>query len=300
MKSIPLTALMVIAIAALVTPAQGQTLSERIAAIKAQRARQEEAAKPKSELTPKTKILQSLLYTKLSVNFDQATSRDAFEYLKTALGINLMVRYLDDETGLGIDPQTPITIEAENMQALELLNLLLEQCEVSEACTWQLRNSFLEVGTKDRLSTNATREVRTYPIEALLFEPSDFTDAPSLDLNEIYQQQRRFRSYPRFGLTGSIGLGGSRATANSQTAQQRAQEIVQLIIDTIDPLGWEQNGGDWASIRYFDGALIVNAPDFIHRQIDGYPKVPRPAKSQPNDKASSAKNTQNPPAKKKP
>lgn len=284
MKSIPLTLLMVVAIAALATPAQAQTLSERIAAVKAERARQVEAAKPK----PKVKILQSLLYTKLSVNFDQTTSRDAFEYLKTALGIKIIVRYSDDETGLGIDPQTPITFEAEKMQALELLNAVLEQCGVSEACTWQLRNSFLEVGTKDRLSTSVTRELRTYPIRELLFETSLFIDAPSLDLEQLYQQQRRYNSYPRSGLTGSIGFGGSSAKSNTRSMQQRAQEIVQLIIDNIETTGWEQNGGDWASIRYHDGSLIVNAPDFIHRQINGYPAVPKPAKSK------------SPPAEKKP
>lgn len=296
MKSIPLTALMVVAIAALATPAQGQSLSERIAAVKAEKARQAEAAKPK----PKIKILQSLLYTKLSVNFDKTPSRDAFEYLKTALGINLIVRYLDDEVGHGIDPQTPITIEAENMPALELLNMVIEQCEISEACTWQLRNSFLEVGTKDRLSTSSTREVRTYPIRALLFETPLFLDAPSLDLEELYRQQRRYGLNPTSSLTGSIGIGGSSATTDSQSMQQRAQEIVQLIIDTIDTSGWEQNGGDWASIRYYDGLLIVNAPDFIHRQIDGYPAVPKPAKSKPSDKESSAKKTQGPAQEKKP
>lgn len=284
MKSSPLAALMVVAIAVLVTPTHGQTLSQRIAAVRAEKVRQAEAAMPKPKLSPKAKILQSLLYTKLSVNFDQTPARDAFDYLKTALGINLMVRYLDDEVGHGIDPATPITLEAEDVQALELLSMVLEQCAVSQACTWQLRNSFLEVGTKDRLSTNATRELRTYPIESLLFEPAGFEAAPSLDLNELYRAQRRYNAYPRSGLTGSIGFGGSSTTTKSQSTQQRAQEIVQLIIDTIDPQGWEQNGGDWASIRYHDGALIVNAPDFIHRQIDGYPNVPRPAKSIPAGK----------------
>ena len=30
-------------------------------------------------------------------------------------------------------------------------------------------------------------------------------------------------------------------------------------------------GGDAASIRYYQGVLIVRAPDYIHRQIGGYP-----------------------------
>ena len=34
---------------------------------------------------------------------------------------------------------------------------------------------------------------------------------------------------------------------------------------------WIENGGDSASIRYYQGVLIVRAPDFVHRQLGGYP-----------------------------
>lgn len=282
MKSIPLIVLMVVAIAAVAFPAQGQTLSQRIEALKVERARLAEEAKAMSKITPRTKILQALLYTKLSVHFDKTPARDAFEYLKTSLGINLIVRYSDDVIDRGIDPALPITIKAEDMQALELLSMVIEQCEISEACTWQLRKSFLEIGTKDRLSTNATREIRTYPIDALLFKAPKFTDSPRLGLDELYEQLNRNRFLPGSGLTGTIGIGGSSTTNQNQSKQQHAQELIELIIDTIDPMGWAQNGGDWASIQYHDGALIVNAPDFIHRQIDGYPAVPKPSRSKPS------------------
>ena len=104
------------------------------------------------------------------------------------------MRYSDDVTGHGIEPEAPITVNVESMQALTLLSMVIEQCEISEECTWQLRNTFLEIGTKDRLSTNSTREVRTYPIDALLFEAPSFTDAPRLGLDELYLQQHRNRS----------------------------------------------------------------------------------------------------------
>ena len=57
----------------------------------------------------------------------------------------------------------------------------------------------------------------------------------------------------------------------------RAQEVVELIVGAIEPNAWARNGGDWASIKYHDGALVVRAPDFIHRAINGYPPVPPPA-----------------------
>ena len=40
--------------------------------------------------------------------------------------------------------------------------------------------------------------------------------------------------------------------------------------------GWVDNGGDWGTIRYYQGTLIIRAPDFMHRQIGGYPFAVRP------------------------
>ena len=38
----------------------------------------------------------------------------------------------------------------------------------------------------------------------------------------------------------------------------------------IEPEAWEDNGGHRAVMSYFEGALVVRAPDYIHRQIGGY------------------------------
>ena len=48
---------------------------------------------------------------------------------------------------------------------------------------------------------------------------------------------------------------------------EQAYTLVDLIRMVIEPDGWRANGGDWASIQFYQGALIVRAPDFIHRQI---------------------------------
>ncbi|MDZ4754640.1 MAG: hypothetical protein SGJ11_09100, partial [Phycisphaerae bacterium] len=48
-------------------------------------------------------------------------------------------------------------------------------------------------------------------------------------------------------------------------------ELVNIILETVEPEAWTANAGDWASIRYYQGVLIVRAPDWIHRQLGGYP-----------------------------
>jgi hypothetical protein len=178
------------------------------------------------------------------------------------------------------------------MSAIEVLELVLEQCAAVETCTWQLRDSFLELGTKDRLSSPSAREVRVYRIDELIYEPRRFNDAPRVGINHVYPGYYGgyYGGYPG-GYGGSIGPTVA-TPATEKRKSQRAQEIVNLIIDTIEPNAWAQTGGDWATIRYHDGSLIVNAPDYIHRQINGYPHVPPPkTKSQEDPPADDPKAT---------
>ncbi len=307
MKKLCLATTVLWVIPAMTCPTFGQTLTERIATIKKQRTEEQQAAQLKKELSPNAKLLQALVYNTLTVNFDQTPAHEVFEYFRTSLGINIFARYSDDTIGHGIDPQTPITLLAEDMYAIELLELVLEQCATVEACTWQLRSSFLEVGTKERLSLPAAREVRVYPIDDLIYEPPRFNNAPRAGINHLYSGyggyarpyvgrfsgaygRGYYGGYPG-GYGGSIGPTLARPTTD-QRKSQRAQEIVNLIIGTIEPNAWAQTGGERATIRYHDGSLIVNAPDYIHRQINGYPHVPPPkTKSQEDPPADDAQAT---------
>ena len=56
---------------------------------------------------------------------------------------------------------------------------------------------------------------------------------------------------------------------------------MDIILETIEPDAWLDNGGDAASIRYYEGVLIIRAPDYIQRQIGGYPFAPSRKSSAP-------------------
>ena len=146
-----------------------------------------EVIKHQVERNAKVKILQALRYTALNVDFDQMPARDAFEYFGTALGINLIGRYSDDALGFGIDPEAPITLNLIEMPAGDVLQLMLEQCSTrTDACTWQIRSSYMEVGTKSRLAVAEAQVLRVYSISDLVRKAPNFDDAPSLRLEEIY------------------------------------------------------------------------------------------------------------------
>jgi hypothetical protein len=270
----------------------GQSLSDRIDHVMQKRAQAQRRDSSKAHM------LSVLLYTDITVQLQETPARDALSYLQTVLGINIIGRYSDDKVGFGIDPETPITLDVVDKPALTVLELVLDQCATfDEPCTWQLRRGFVEVGTKERLSAPSAREIRYYPIRDLLFVPPQFSNAPKLDLDSALNQGNQGGGGGRgggggggggggFGGGGGGGSGGAGGGGSifgdpgeeeeRATEEERAQEIIDLIVETVEPDAWDIHGGEFATIRYYQGTLIIRAPDYIHRQIGGYPFVLRP------------------------
>jgi uncharacterized membrane protein YgcG len=245
------------------SPALGQRLSDRFEHVSRQRAQATDAPATRADM------LKVLTRTTVTVQFSETPARDAFRYLARVADLHIVGRYADDRVGYGIDPETPITLDAFAQPPLTVIELVLDQCEDLDPCTWQLRNGYVEVGTKDRLAAPSAREIRYYPLRDLLFEPPAFDNAPELD------------GGGRGGMGGGgggRGGGGGGGLVISQpyeppervVTEELADQLMDLIIESIEPAAWDDNGGAWASIHYHSGTLIVRAPDFIHRQIGGY------------------------------
>lgn len=288
----------------LASPAMGQNLSDRLAAVQQQRDQQAQKSSGKPAL------LGALLHQKLSCDFNDTPARDAFEYLESVLGVPLVVRYDSDRNanGSGIDPDAEVTLTLSQEQALRVLETLIAQVQDLQPCTWQLRDGFIEVGTKERLSVPAAQELRIYPVRDLLFDVPYFDNAPDFNLNSSIQQ----------GNTGGGGAGGGGGGAGGgggfggggggggfggggggsggggggsggggifgdpgeeperATEEEKVQQLVDIILETVEPEAWVDNGGDAATIRFYQGVLIIKAPDYIQRQIGGYNFAPRP------------------------
>jgi hypothetical protein len=175
------TVLATVSIAVLAGPfagvANAQGLSERIQAVGEQR---REAAR--NDVT-KAKLLGALLYTDVTVAFDKTTAKTAFEYVAQQMGVPLVVRYAGEGGSDGIDPELEVSLSLEGAPAITAIERLLEICGTEEPCTWQIREGFVEAGTKERLAAPAARELRMYPIRDLLFQPPTFDNAPDFNLS---------------------------------------------------------------------------------------------------------------------
>jgi uncharacterized membrane protein YgcG len=276
--------------------ASAQSLGDRLAGVA-----ERQAARAQQENAAKAVMLGRLLYTDISVEFEDTPARSVVEYMRTVLGINIVGRFNDDRTGTGLDPDTPINIRVQNRPALNILELFLEQAgaDVGEDTTWQLRNGFVEVGTKERLGSRSARETRYYPIRDLLFEVPNFENAPDFDLDSALDQGNNGGGGGgRGGGGGGGGIGGSGGGGcggggrggggggsgslfgssnddpDRMSAAEKAEILMDLISELVEQDAWEQFGGDQARMRYFEGTLIVTAPDYVHRGISGYPFRP--------------------------
>jgi hypothetical protein len=274
--------------AGLAAAAEAQSLSERINAVTEQRAAQQNLSK--------SGLLRALISTGVSVRFSETPAKEAFAYLKQLTGVDLTVRWSSDPGASdGFDPEAPITLEVNNGQALVVLERMIEQAS-TEPSTWQLRDGYVEVGPKSRLSVRNAQETRIYPIRDLLFEAPNFDNAPDFNLNQAMQSGGMgggggggggfgggggggFGGGGGGGFGGGGGGGGggtpfgeSGEQPERRSAQEKAEELIDLIKSLVEPDAWLDESV--ASIRYYDGSIIVRAPDFIQRQIGGYGMLP--------------------------
>jgi hypothetical protein len=100
-------------------------------------------------------------------------------------------------------------------------------------------------------------------------EIPDFKDAPNFSLQSTSTRGGG-------GAGGGGGSGGglfgngdsSKEEEKGKTKEERAEDLVTLIRDTISPDIWVENGGT-ASVRYFNGNIVVRAPKYVHEAIGG-------------------------------
>ncbi|MDZ4754189.1 MAG: hypothetical protein SGJ11_06790, partial [Phycisphaerae bacterium] len=162
--------------------ANAQNLGDRLHAVAEQR---RVAA---SQDTSKASLFGALVYTDITCDFKDTHAKDAIEYIANALGVSIVARYTSDRAGTGIDPEAEVTLKADGKPALTVLEMVLSQVSLDEPCTWQLRDGFIEVGTKERLSAPSARELRMYPVRDILFESPRFDNAPIFNLSDSIQQ----------------------------------------------------------------------------------------------------------------
>lgn len=220
--------------------------------------------------------LGKLYNTRVDVKFSGHEFRQVVNFLSQVAGLDILAKWNEQGFGEGFDPNAKITLELQNPATLQtVLELVMKQA-TDEETTWVLGDGYIEIGTKTIL--NKEKYVRIYPVRELLFVPPRFSNAPQLDLQSVLQASTQA------GQGGGSGSGNIFRNTQGQTGQNQdegranegdqAEELIDIITSIVEPNQWESLGGDGGSIRYFRGNLIINAADYLHRQVGGYPFAP--------------------------
>jgi hypothetical protein len=202
-----------------------------------------------------------------NVAIDEAAARDAFSWWSSTTHIPLVINWEALELE-GIDPEQPVTLHLTNIPAGHLLSVLMQLISLDVELLFQSTPWYVEIITKRQ--ANRRPVLRVYEVHDLTRTIPGFTDAPSVDLGAALSNT-------------SSGGGGSQTslfgdeddadTEETKSKTERGDELADLIRQSIETDIWQLNGGESASIKYFNDRLIVSAPLYVQRQI-GIPIAP--------------------------
>jgi len=207
------------------------------------------------------------------INLEEVSAKRALEWWSNSTGIPLVANWRSLENQ-GVDPDKAISLKLRFIPAGKLLSLIIAEMspDIGIDMMYQITPWYVRILTREE--ANKQTVMRIFDIRDLLHSPPDFTNAPAFDLNSALSNTNSG------GSTGGGGGGGGGSLGqgifsqgmdnrklNTKSAAERGEEIAQLVRDTIEPQVWQANGGEYASIKYFNGQLIVKAPLYVQAQI---------------------------------
>lgn len=201
------------------------------------------------------------------MKFTGVTLGDAIDFLRDVGGTNIHVNWKALEEH-NVTPDTTVNVRLRSVSVRKVLTLLLSEAGGGDALTFYVDEGVVEVTTRELADKKVY--TRVYPVDDLVMEIPDFAEPPSFNLQSTTDQSRSGGG----GGGGGSGIFGSstsdqnRDQANTTTREQRGEELVQLITETVRPDIWAVNGGT-ATIRYFRGNLVVTAPRSVHEALGG-------------------------------
>jgi len=231
-----------------------------------------------------------------AINFANVTLRDAIDFVRDVSGVNVTVHWKAIEQ-VGVTPDSTVNLKLRQVTMRKVLTLLLSEVAGGPTLTFYVDEGVVEVTTKEL--ADAQMFTKRYDVQDLLVESPEFV-VPDFDLGSSYGGGGGNGS----GRSGGSGYGSGRSSGGSGYGSGRsggsgsgtgrsggsgsgsspmfgytpdyspdkkdakAKELIEMIKEIVQPSVWSDNGGK-ASIRFFNGNLIVTAPRSVHEEIGG-------------------------------
>ena len=282
-------ALALVAMFVFAATASAQLTKEQLAKVREQRQQDGITTQGTSARKSPVRNLYSIVIDPVTI--DNSKARDAFRWWSNVTGIPLVINWREMEVA-GIDADTPIDLQLRTAPAAAVLSLMMKQLSPDQPLLFETSEWYIRVLTKEE--ANKDTVVLVYDIKDLVKRIPNFDNAPSFDINDALSNTSSGGSSS--GAQSSTTLFGTNEDDEPKTTEaERGEELAMLIREMIEPTIWQELGGQYSSVKYFQGRLIIKAPRYVHAQI-GFPTagssrpitskfttVAPPAKSSKND-----------------
>ena len=210
--------------------------------------------------------LRRILRTRVPVvEWDDQPFGEVVEWFREQGQANVVVRW-NRLIEQGIDEDSPVTLRLKDVKLATVLSEVLAQLSEGEELRFIGIGSTLTIST--RADLNRKLYVKVYSVNDLLMRVPDFTDAPTVNLEQG---------------GGGGGAGGGSSTQNPfqggggdvggdderRSKAERIAELIEVIKTTVDPESWRDAGGEGTIQAFNSSALVVRASLEVHQKLGG-------------------------------
>lgn len=270
--------------------------------------RPSDVAEPTSDDARRDEIVGRLVHSRLNLRCEDVPIGEALRCIANAIGVNLLVFEQldpnDPRSGLDVERRVHLALaDVSGRAALEAVIAL-----ASRHATWQISVAsggmgMLEVGLRKDLARDSARDTRAYDVTDLSIDPPDFSGpgaghsrrsteevaAELVRMISTHSEPEAFRSLP----TRSKHDTPNRSPSAASGSRDPNEDATLNLDPSRGPVRIE---GQWASIQTKQTTIVVSAPDFVHRAIEGYESAPPPRIGPPTGESTAAKDAESKPA----
>lgn len=206
------------------------------------------------------------------VKLEEVPAREALKWWSATADVPVHINWNALELE-GIVPDTRVNLKLQMVPAQRVLLMIVNQMAPDTRFILMLDDGYLEILSREQ--ANRRTVTRMYDVNDLLVQIPNFDDAPAFDLSSALSSggTRGGSGGSGGGSGGSSGglfsssSGGGSSESAGPSKRERGEALADLIRDMVEPDIWTERGGEHSSIRYFNGQLIVKAPQYVQQQI---------------------------------
>lgn len=195
------------------------------------------------------------------VALQEAPLDQVLEWIAELTPLSVVVRWQELES-VGVERDQPISLQIHNLRLSQVLWLILREAGGADVrLAFRADHELLTISTGEDFDGDML--VKVYPAGDLLIEAPRIADHGRIDIS------RMGAGSPQSGLSSPGESGREGGSAGHRDPEQRAEQLIELIAEAIEPDSWASNGGR-GTIQAWGSLLVVRNSIRVHQALGGY------------------------------